>query len=683
MGGRVGRVGRVRRVAWLILVSILLAGCSPFWAQKTSSATPTPATSSTAPCPVWARTTAPAIAAPQQGADARAVAEYNASRVLQTTRPVRNLYAITQYLVKHLSSAVPCRVRSQPRNERVGDVRTFWVVTSSLTGYRQTSAKLVYVTPHLYMYLEQGVNTSTSALRASADLFERSIYQTDRRSYGAEWSPGPDADAHITVLNATDLGPIGGYFSSEDEYPRVVSQYSNERQMIYINLDGGAVPGTEFYNSTLAHEFQHMIHWYWHPGDDSWTNEGMSVLAQHLNQYTDGGVANAFLNQPDTMLGGWTDSPHENVKHYGAGYLFMDYFAEHYGGYPVLRELLSSPLQVPLNFDAVLQAHGFKDRFDDVFAKFVMANLLNDPGVAGGVYAYPTLPGIHAVPQQTVQRYPYAAGAASVQQYAARYYDFKPSGSARTLSVDFRGSPTVPIVDNRPYGGASAEWWSNSGNEMASTLARAFDLSKAAGKQVTLNFQAWYDLEQDFDYVYVEVSTDGGHNWTPLRTSASSEMNPNGLNVGHGITGRSGGPNSARWVPVTVDLSAFAGKQIQLRFENITDDAVHFQGFTVDSLSIPAIGFRDDVATDGGWQARGWIRSNNVLPQQYVLQAAVYRAGQAQPQVQRIAVNAASGAAHVSWGDFGGSVTRVTLAVSALASTTVVPAQYQLTVRLG
>ena len=85
------------------------------------------------------------------------------------------------------------------------------------------------------------------------------------------------------MLNASDLGPIGGYFSSEDEYPTVVSQYSNERQMIYINLTGGGVPGTEFYNATLAHEFQHMIHWYWHPGDDSWVNEGMSVLAQHIN----------------------------------------------------------------------------------------------------------------------------------------------------------------------------------------------------------------------------------------------------------------------------------------------------------------------------------------------------------------------------------------------------------------
>ena len=207
------------------------------------------------------------------------------------------------------------------------------------------------------------------------------------------------------------------------------------------------------------------------------------------------------------------------------------------------------------------------------------------------------------------------ATAASVHQYAARYYDFRPSGGAKSLNVNFRGSTTVPIIANQPYGGASAEWWSNSGDEMASTLTRPFDLSAASGKQVTLNFQAWYDLEQDFDYTYVEASTDGGHNWTALPTSVSTSSNPNGANEGHGITGESGGGTTAQWVPVTVDLSAYAGKPIQLRFENITDDAVHFQGFAVDALSIPAIGFSDNVSTDGGWQSQGWIRSNNVLPQ--------------------------------------------------------------------
>ena len=102
----------------------------------------------------------------------------------------------------------------------------------------------------------------------------------------------------------------------------------------------------------------------------------------------------------------------------------------------------------------------------------------------------------------------------------------------------------------------------------------------------------------------------------------------------------------------------------------------------MDALSIPAIGFSDNVSTDKEWQPQGWIRSNNVLPQQYVLQAAVYHVGQAHPEVQQITVNEAAGTAHVTWSNLGSQVTRVTLAVTALAPATIVPAQYQLTAGL-
>ena len=58
--------------------------------------------------------------------------------------------------------------------------------------------------------------------------------------------------------------------------------------------------------------------------------------------------------------------------HYGAGYLFLSYLAQHYGGYDILRKLLTSPEQEPLNVDAALAASGTKDRFNDVFGKYVL-----------------------------------------------------------------------------------------------------------------------------------------------------------------------------------------------------------------------------------------------------------------------------------------------------------------------
>ncbi len=515
----------------LLTLALLLSGCTPFWSQTpatptTPTATFPPATDPlTATCPSWTAPEASVSVPPPANASAQAIAAYNAERVLETPRPIRNFYSIAQRFITH-GGAIPCRVRSSPRNEKVGDERTFWVVNPDQSGgYHQIHARLTVVTPHLYMYVEDGANVSEAAIAASARIFETKTYPTDRKYFGTQWFPGPDDDPHITVLNARYLGQyLGGYFSSQDEFPRAVAPYSNERQMIYINLASGiGQPGTAEYDSTIAHEFQHMIHWFWHPGDDSWQNEGMSVLAQHLNNYSVEGMDDALLANPDTMLGGWTSDAQTNFIHYGAGYLFLDYLAQHYGGYDTLRKLLTSPQQEPLNVDAMLAASGTKDRFDDVFGKYVLANLLNDPTIANGIYAYPDIPGKRATVQDSASTYPYTAEVKgkppTVAQYAADYYEFKPGANAGTLTVHFAGQPTIGIVPNTPYRGAAAEWWSNSGNEMDSTLTRAFDLSALAGKPVALNFAAWYQLEQDFDYGYLAVSDDGGANWKTVRTT--------------------------------------------------------------------------------------------------------------------------------------------------------------------
>ena len=56
--------------------------------------------------------------------------------------------------------------------------------------------------------------------------------------------------------------------------------------------------------------------------------------------------------------------------------------------------------------DAMLAASGTKDRFDDVFGKYVLANLLNDPTIANGIYAYPDIPGKRATVQASASAYP-------------------------------------------------------------------------------------------------------------------------------------------------------------------------------------------------------------------------------------------------------------------------------------
>ncbi|HEY7984404.1 MAG TPA: hypothetical protein VID73_09560 [Ktedonobacterales bacterium] len=684
---------RALRAPLVVALVVVLGACGFGSTVVNPVATFTPAPTvvvGPSTCPAWQTPALGDPIAPPADGSQFAQAQYMAQVVLRTPRPLRNLYWLTQHVSKHLAAPISCLARTAPRQEQVGHEQQFWVTNPDQNGYHQVRAQLVYVTAHLYMYVVDGASYSLTGLRRSADLFERQSFPTDESTYGPHWSPGVDADPHITVLNATNLGNVGGYFSSEDEYPQSVVKYSNERQMIYANIDGGAVPGDAFYDATLAHEFQHMIHWYWHPADPSWVNEGMSMLAQHLNHFTTDGLEADFLATPNARLGGWSDDTPAMGTHYGIALLFNDYFAEHYGGYGVLRELVTDPAQVPLNFDHVLAAHGYSDRFNDVYAKFVIANLLNDPSVAGGIYAYPTFANERATPQRLISSYPYADGGATspstVDQYATQYYTFRPSAGANSLTLNFAGAPTVALVDNTPAGGDAAEWWSNSANDTQTALTRDVDLTALAGKPATLTFKAWYDLEPNFDYTYVEVSTDGGQNWTTLPATTSTNANPNGANLGNGLTSpmiSKGGCNlTADWHDEKVDLSAYAGKAIKLRFQTITDDAVHCQGTTLDAIQIPEIGFNDDVSGDNGWQADGYIRTQNLVAEHYVLQAVVYPQGGGAPTVRPVTVDARSGVGSITLAGFG-AVDHVTLAVTALAPATVVPAQYQLRAQVG
>jgi len=56
------------------------------------------------------------------------------------------------------------------------------------------------------------------------------------------------------------------------------------------------------------------------------------------------------------------------------------------------------------------------------------------------------------------------------------------------------------------------------------------------------------------------------------------------------------------WRSETVDLSRYAGRRIEIRFEYIPDDAINWQGFVIKHITIPEIGWIDDLS---GWNEQG------------------------------------------------------------------------------
>ena len=148
---------------------------------------------------------------------------------------------------------------------------------------------------------------------------------------------------------------------------------------------------------------------------------------------------------------------------------------------------------------------------------------------------------------------------------------------------------------NEPFSGAS-EWYSGAGDMLNQLLVREVTLPAGA----VLSFWAWFDIELDWDYGFVEISDDGGANWATVAGNLTTNYDPNGNNqMGNGITGWSGD-----WVQGVFDLSAYEGA-VLLRFRYQTDEAVQGAGWTIDDIAVA--GFFDDVeAGNQDWSANGW-----------------------------------------------------------------------------
>jgi immune inhibitor A len=499
----------------------------------------------------------------------------------------------------------------------LGSVERFWVSDNDENLNFQVDAELVYATDHVYFWVEQGVNYDFDEAVALIDTFENDIYPTNRTFFGSEWRPGVDGDPHLYVLYAHGLGnSVAGYFGSNDEFSPRVHEYSNAHEMFYISADHLSL-SQAFTYGVLAHEFQHMIHWYRDANESTWMNEGFSELAALLNGYYEGGFDFLYATDPDLALSFWPGSGNSG-PHYGQAFLFVTYFLDRFGP-EVTQELIAHDANGLKSIDQVLLAMGVVDpktgeiiTANEIYRDWAAALWLQDPTVDDGRYGYRSYHPPSPRTSMRIEDCPTEARSGEVNQYGLDYIVLRCEGD---YVLEFQGVRAVPVVPADPHSGKFA-FWSNRGDTSNMILTRAFDFTTAVNP-IALDYWTWYDIEEGWDYVYVEVSDDGGGTWEIMETPSGTGENPSGNSYGWGYTGPSGG-GDGRWIQERVDLSAYAGGQVLIRFEYVTDAAVNGEGFLLDDVSIEAIEYAEDFEEgDGGWEAHGFARIYNYLPQTY------------------------------------------------------------------
>jgi len=289
----------------------------------------------------------------------------------------------------------------------------------------------------------------------------------------------------------------------------------------------------------------------------------------------------------------------------------MRYLNQRYGKDSIM-ELVASPLNGFESIDEVMGKYVIGDNkpiiSEQIFQDWSIANYLNgaaDPRIDDDYGDLLFFPGF--LPTETLSCENQDWQERTVSQFGTDYIELD-CNSAFQLEVT--SASTIEILPEDPHSG-DYYFWSNYGDESNMSLERTFDLTNVA-TPITFNFWTWYDIEKDYDYLYLSATADG-HNWNLLKPEKCTEDDPTGASYGCGLNGKSGG-----WINEEVDLSEYRGQKVTLRFEYVTDMAVNGDGFLVDDVSIDAIEYFSDFEKDqGGWVAKGFVRIKNLLPQNF------------------------------------------------------------------
>lgn len=277
----------------------------------------------------------------------------------------------------------------------------FWAFNFVTNTSYQTTATKVAEGTHCYVYLENGLSSNPSAgeITAIVNSFDNAVYPGDTAAFGGEPNPGVDGDpkVYILLLNIKDgFGPgspsfLAGYFDPNNEY--AVSG-SNLREILYMNvnpqLTSGFVPGSTDFMATVAHEFQHMIHWEQKTHqrgvlDDTWLDEAMAQVARTYCGFgPDYFSIRDYEDDPNHSLTNFD----ETIGNYGMVYLWAQYFKDRLGS-SIFFTMLHNSLTGRASVNAALATSGSPKDFAATFRDWAIANYFGNGTTVTPLANYP------------------------------------------------------------------------------------------------------------------------------------------------------------------------------------------------------------------------------------------------------------------------------------------------------
>ncbi|WP_064091999.1 immune inhibitor A domain-containing protein [Rossellomorea aquimaris] len=144
-------------------------------------------------------------------------------------------------------------------------------------------------------------------------------------------------------------------------------------------------------------------------------------------------------------------------------------------------------------------------------------------------------------------------------------------------------------------------YYSTKGDDLHTTLVSPeFDLTNAT--TATFDYKTFYDIEYDYDYLFVTAVTASGEE---VELDVIGDYDTDGDTRAESTKGQ--------WIDKSYDLSPFAGDNVTLYFDYVTDGGLALDGFALDNATLTVDGnvvFSDDAEGEEKFTTDGFVVSN-------------------------------------------------------------------------
>ncbi len=391
---------------------------------------------------------------------------------------------------------------------------------------------------------------------------------------------------------------IAGFYS-----PTLESYFDRNTMTIdaydWANRTGPDSARPYLYEGVFAHEYQHLLHDDYDTDEETFVNEGLSDLAENLVGYpmANDGHVSAAMSNPENSLVLWGDQGGlEILSDYGHAYLFQLYLQEKFG-WGFIQTEFHNPLNGISGINDSLAMVGANTTFADIYHDWAVA-LMIDSKKAGSRYEFISR-NLHLDLGTPTDPNPEAYDFPGVGPWGTDYIwvtgNPKNLGRLTFNGIDYSTFPTDwTSVDGALWGGAG-------------DLLDNFAIFPTTGGG-TLTFDTKYNIEEGWDFGFVQVSTDGGVTWTSLSnayTTAVHDPSAHPTVVANlpGLTGV-----QPDFVTMSFDLSAYAGQDILIAFRYVTDWGTYYDGWFVDNVYV------DDTLISDGTDASVFKSLTQIIP---------------------------------------------------------------------